>query len=340
MEILTCPAYIVSKIVDLLETKGWDRAKLLATVDLSEDLLKEDNARISRSSYMRFTEYVGTKLQDESMGMMKEPMKPGTFAMLCKACINCNSLGHFLSRASTFSEMTNGCIEMKLSRDGDTTTYSINAVPGMLHLEDIYIWMVLAIMHRLSSWAIGQGIVLQSVDICGDRPAYGNDYTLLFACPINFQQPQNCLRFYTGYLDKTIIQNEMTLKEFLFNSQSQLMSELEFDSSLTFQIRDLIKKHDDCDFPRFDEVASSLNISVPTLRRRLQAEGTTYQHIKDEVRRDLAIFYLSQKPMSVDEVALRTGFTEPTSFYRAFKRWTGASPRIYTGATPDNQKSR
>jgi AraC-like DNA-binding protein len=67
-------------------------------------------------------------------------------------------------------------------------------------------------------------------------------------------------------------------------------------------------------------------MAAATVRRRLQEEGESYQSIKDQLRRDLAISYLSDSGRSVVDIALELGFAEPSAFHRAFKKWTGASP--------------
>jgi AraC-like DNA-binding protein len=72
-----------------------------------------------------------------------------------------------------------------------------------------------------------------------------------------------------------------------------------------------------------------LGYAPTTLKRRLIAEGSTYQSIKNAVRRDSAIYHLAEGEMSIDDIALAAGFADPPSFFRAFKRWTGTSPRAY-----------
>jgi AraC-like DNA-binding protein len=62
------------------------------------------------------------------------------------------------------------------------------------------------------------------------------------------------------------------------------------------------------------------------MRRRLHEEGSSYQGIKDQLRRDLAISYLSHSERSVMDIALELGFSERSAFHRAFRKWTGASP--------------
>jgi AraC-like DNA-binding protein len=76
-------------------------------------------------------------------------------------------------------------------------------------------------------------------------------------------------------------------------------------------------------------VAARLGISAPTLYRRLKAEGASFAELIDEVRRKLALHYIGEEEMPPTEASWRLGFSEPSSFTRSFKRWTGASPSAY-----------
>ncbi|MGB7478811.1 MAG: helix-turn-helix domain-containing protein [Burkholderiaceae bacterium] len=82
-------------------------------------------------------------------------------------------------------------------------------------------------------------------------------------------------------------------------------------------------------WPEFDALADELNLAGSTLRRRLEQEGQSYQAIKDQLRRDLAIDRLLRSTDSVAAIAAELGFAEPSAFYRAFKKWTGARPAEY-----------
>ena len=78
---------------------------------------------------------------------------------------------------------------------------------------------------------------------------------------------------------------------------------------------------------RIDRVASDMGLSRQTLYRRLKVEDTTFEDLLDKVRHRLALRYLREDRMSVKAASYRLGFSEPAAFSRAFKRWTGASPR-------------
>jgi AraC-like DNA-binding protein len=81
--------------------------------------------------------------------------------------------------------------------------------------------------------------------------------------------------------------------------------------------------------PTVEEVADALHFSVRTLCRRLVSEGTTFQAIKDEVRRDIAIQRLTRSDDPIAAIAYDVGFDNPTAFHRAFRNWTGSTPAAY-----------
>ncbi|MBU3868565.1 helix-turn-helix transcriptional regulator, partial [Streptomyces sp. 4503] len=81
--------------------------------------------------------------------------------------------------------------------------------------------------------------------------------------------------------------------------------------------------------PELPEVAARLAVSPATLRRRLREEGTSFQELKDTVRRDEAVSSLTEGAEPIADLAARLGFSEDTAFHRAFRRWTGSTPGAY-----------
>ena len=80
---------------------------------------------------------------------------------------------------------------------------------------------------------------------------------------------------------------------------------------------------------KVETIARKLGLSRQTLFRKLKAEGVTFEQVLDELRRKLALEYLNGKNVSVNETAYQLGFSDAAAFSRAFKRWTGASPRTF-----------
>ena len=84
--------------------------------------------------------------------------------------------------------------------------------------------------------------------------------------------------------------------------------------------------------PRRETVAQALYLSERTLQRRLQEEGSSFQKLLDDTRRDLAVQYLCQPDLAPLAIAYLLGFADPSNFYRAFKRWFGVTPGEYRQA--------
>ncbi|MGB6055137.1 MAG: helix-turn-helix transcriptional regulator [Burkholderiaceae bacterium] len=82
-------------------------------------------------------------------------------------------------------------------------------------------------------------------------------------------------------------------------------------------------------FPEIDAVARQLHMTGRTLRRKLQAQGVSYQSILTDVRRQLALGYLRKTRMSVEDIAAALGFSDAANFRHAFKKWTGRTPGEY-----------
>ena len=103
-------------------------------------------------------------------------------------------------------------------------------------------------------------------------------------------------------------------------------------AKLRRRLRSYIGGHD---WPVLEQVASEFHVTPTTLRRRLEAEGTSYQNLKDELRRDAAVHYLCTTQLSVTELARLMCFQDTSALRRAFKKWTGVQPTQYRMAVAE-----
>ena len=99
--------------------------------------------------------------------------------------------------------------------------------------------------------------------------------------------------------------------------------------TLAARVRKLLRALPMSAWPGSDEMALRLHVAEATMRRHLKLEGYTYQSIKDDLRRDIAIGELQDTDRAVADIAARVGFAEPSAFYRAFRKWTGMRPTDY-----------
>jgi len=137
------------------------------------------------------------------------------------------------------------------------------------------------------------------------------------------------MSFDAHWLQLPVVQTPQSLREFLAGAPANLIVKYRDTSSVTERIRRMLRKRLGEELPSLEEVGEVLAVTPQTLRRRLREEGYGFQQIKDELRRDTAIEFLVQTKLPLIEIANRVGFSEASTFHRAFKHWTGVAPGEY-----------
>jgi AraC-like DNA-binding protein len=171
------------------------------------------------------------------------------------------------------------------------------------------------------------------VHVTHAAPAYRAEYDRIFQCPVVFESSWNAMR-----MDMTLASHRVALQpRYVFGVLSeraeQLLRNLETSRTARGRVESLLMPILHTGDIGMDTIASKMALSRPTLLRRLKAEGVTFEQVLDELRHQLALHYLSGKKASVNETAYLVGFSDPASFSRAFKRWTGKSPKEMRAAS-------
>ncbi len=308
---------------------GMDVETLLRHVGIEAELLRQPKARISPEQYTRFVKMLWMVTQDEHVGFADQPRRLGTFAIMCQLIIHAKTLGDALDLSSQFYKLFGDDWNVNLERDKHEARF-VPQVPVDRDPDHFITESILMIWHGLASWLIDRRLPLERVHFGYPRPAHADEYDALFFAPVmQFDAPRTEVTFAADYLDLPIRQNEETLEEFLKTAPADLLVKFKNTNSLTSRIRDVLESQIGEEMPTLNDVASMLYLSPQTLRRRLAAEGKSYQGVKDALRRDAAIHLLLNPELTLEDVAQQVGFSETSTFHRAFKKWTGVTPGLY-----------
>jgi AraC-like DNA-binding protein len=329
------PTKFVRTLLRMVGDKGYDFTAVLRAAGLDFNPLDEGDAayraEISAMQYSRVYQQVLSLLQDETFGVTgTEMVAPGAFRMMCYCIISCDNLGQAIQRASEFyrtffdershlyANFTEQYARVGYANLQREKGYQVSAAEAY----------GLSVWHRFFGWLCGRPIELKRVDFTGRSPEHPEKYENLFACPLYFNQPHDLLYFDSACLAWPIVHTEHSLREFLRTAPYQLLiMESSADANnLSAQVKAMIGHDFSEGFPSFETISSALNMSAPTLRRRLKREGTTFQQLKDEARCEAAKLCLERPDLSINEVAMQMGFTDPSAFHRSFKKWTGQTP--------------
>jgi AraC-like DNA-binding protein len=160
-------------------------------------------------------------------------------------------------------------------------------------------------------------------------PPHANRYPELFRVPVTFRAPRNALRINPIWLDVPFDGG----KEYVFGVFTRHADTLLDELAARDTVRSAVEATMLADLHEgtlsMDRTARDLGMSRQTLYRRLKDEGVTFAQVHDDLRRRMAMDYLSARKVSVGETAYLLGFSEASAFVRAFRRWTGASPTTW-----------
>jgi AraC-like DNA-binding protein len=314
----------VAAALESVRARRLDADALLREVGLSPGLLQSPQARVSAKHYGALWRLVALTLDDEFFGQDSRRMKSGSFAMICHSVLGCKTLRSAIDRTLRFYALILDDICGKLSLAGAEASLTLHqdTAPQRVFAHEV----LLMLLHGVACWLVGRRIPIKRAQFSYPEPAHSAEYRLMYSTSLSFQAPHTAIVFDAAHLALPIVQNERTVKEFLRNAPENILLKYKNRSSLGARIRRRLRQSLPGELPEFEEVAAEMNIAPATLRRRLHEEGTFYQSIKDQLRRDLAIGYLSHSRRSAMDIGLELGFSERSAFHRAFKKWTGASP--------------
>lgn len=165
------------------------------------------------------------------------------------------------------------------------------------------------------------------VHVTHAAPAHAAEYERVFGAPTRFGSRWNAMRIDESWLAHPVRRQPRYVFGILGGHAEKLLDELEGSKSLRGRVEALLLPVLHTGDAGMARIAAALGWSADTLYRKLKAEGVTFEEVLDALRHKLAIHYLSGRKVSVNEAAYLVGFSDPSAFSRAFKRWTGSSPR-------------
>lgn len=160
-------------------------------------------------------------------------------------------------------------------------------------------------------------------------PVYPMEYQRVFGVEVQFESDEYAITFSKDVLDEPIVMANYELMVTLENVICSRLKPIEKKSEeVADLVRQLVYKLLDPQIPDFKTIAQNMNQSTRNLQRKLKAEGTSYSVITTDIKKELVLDYL-KKDLSIKEISFLMGYSGPSAFVSAFKKWYGVTPVAY-----------
>lgn len=251
-------------------------------------------------------------------------------------------VGYFMESSPDLQTAFHNLIEFSRLVDSEPTHIEVRGEEFILHLPVDPLWVELSpetarqvLDHGFSSipnfikLLCGKAIHPIRVSSPFPRPSDTREYARIFKAEPLFNQPSAYVAFRLQDMQMPLIGHNPVLNKVFKELLEKAIARSGTAVSIANDVRRVILQKFISTIPQLPEVAELLHVSPRTLQRRLKDEGVTFQGIVESVKSEMAIGMLKKPGLTVNEIAYKLGYMEPNVFRRAFKKWTGRSPREY-----------
>jgi AraC-like DNA-binding protein len=310
--------------------QGMDRDTLMTTVGLSTDTLVDPDSRIRLSSMLKLWRAVIEGLKDPSLGLnVGSSVGVAEMGLVGYSMYHSRDLRSALHRLAHYMRILSESVVFKIEESDRQAMLIWQVHPSMValrHPVELGVTLVVTMAREIT----GVDIAPISIDLPSSRPESMTPYRTSFRCPISFSRPITSITFSQQQMDLPAAATDATLAGYLDELAAKTLAPLvERSKDLVTNVRYTLWSILANGRPDLGGVAKEMGISERTLQRRLAEEGSSFSKVLDDLRRDLADEFLVDRNLAVSEVAFLLGYSEPSAFQRAFRRWRGVSPRRF-----------
>lgn len=316
-------------IVQALEMGGVDCRSVFATLGLDYAALDDADARFGQDNMTRLWRRAVELSGNPAIGLnMAKVVRPASFHVVGYALMSSRTLKEGFTRLVRYQRIIAEGADLSFRPLGDGYGLVLSIHGDTLPPARQSAEASLAYALAFCRWMTAKPITPLQICLQGDPPADLEPYRQVFQAPLQFNSEHYALLFARADLDIVLPSANPALAQLHDRFAGEYLARFA-DTRVTHQARQVLCRLLPQGEPKRDSVAQALCLSPRTLQRRLQEEGTSFQQLLDDTRRELVAQYLAQPNLTLLEIAYLLGFADPSNFFRAFRRWFACTPGEY-----------
>lgn len=321
-------------LVLALPQLGLDPERVFGQVGLSLKEIADPNGRIAAGIEFDVWDAVQAAYGKPCVGLhVADLVKAGALGAYGYLLRNSTTLRVAIDYANRYERVVDDLSRVSLIENGASAMFRLWRVGDYPHPGE-GVECLFAVIFKVMSDELPGPTLAREVRFAHRMIGPLEERTKRFGCPVRFDQRHHEIEFDAALLDLPVRSADPYLGEVLEDHVRIMLATLPTEDPLIHRARTALAASLSNGSSSLEALAETLHMSERTLRRRLEEHGTSYKQLLDELRQQLARYYVARTDESLELVASRLGFTEPSTFYRAFKRWEGTTPAAYRSRKP------
>jgi AraC-like DNA-binding protein len=322
---------LVRALIEGVDRAGVSAETFMAQAGLSRELLDDGGARIEVAAYDAMQELALDMTRDEALGLhMGDQPSVSAFQVVGNLVLHCRTVREGLDVFFRYHRIVADCPPSYLEARGSDVVLVYNYLRTTPRCTRLRAEFGITRLLRIGQMFGGISKGPSEVWFEHARPAYGAEYDRMFgATRVRFAQPSTGIVMPAAFLELAQLHPNQDLYQVLKAQADKQLHDLDESASTARKVHGLVVDHFIDVEPDLESIARRIGMSPRSLRRRLQSEGTSFSEVAGRAMGELACNVLREPKTTIQEAAYRLGFAEVSSFHRAFKRWTGKTPKQY-----------
>jgi AraC-like DNA-binding protein len=326
---LSDSSFLIQLVYPAMQAMGLDVERIVSECRISTTLLQDRSSRFPHAAQQHFWRVLEEVSGDQHIGLhLADTVQVYRGQVLEYLFLSSPNFGEGLKRAQSYQRLVTDAMQFEL-HIGEKQSKVVLAFAGedgehLRHRNECFARFLIRYFQAVTDGAF----VIDEVNLLHPAEGDASEYSKVMGCPVNFNQQEASLVFASSVLATPSTHAEpdlLRLHEKLASKQLERLSR----QDVVADVRQIIAEMLELGQPSLESVAERLDMNERVLRARLTEAGTSFNQVLADNRCVLAKRLLARTDESIADVVYLTGFSEPSTFYRAFKRWTELTPIEY-----------
>lgn len=325
------------ELVRLLESKNIPAQYVLQGTGLGWESLQNDEQKVRKHHMKKIIDNAIQLVPETDLGLQFGlRLNTNTHGILGYALMSCSNLREVFNVWLKYYKIAHEGLQLTMTSDGEKTVLAVD-IPAESPEKHIFaVETLFASVYTTGKFLINEHLHGIELWLNYPPPAHAGKYEAVFSLKPHYDKPQCQLHIPEKLLGMRLASANTAAAKMYQQQCAEMLRTLSQRQGVARQVQKMMLERSG-DFPRITQIAQQLHMSERTLRRKLNAEGTSFQDVLNDVRYNISCEYLRSMQLSIADIAELLGFADPSNFRRAFIQWAGMSPAAFRKASVEGE---